>query len=64
MNQEYQTRALVTDVILGNDALMKCEIPSFVSDFVSVNAWSDNEGNEFLTNARYGNFRNMVILKI
>ena len=34
-------------VILGNSALVKCEIPSFVADFVSVVSWVDNEGNEF-----------------
>ena len=26
-------------VILGNDALMKCEIPSFVSDLVQIQSW-------------------------
>lgn len=26
---------------------MKCEIPSFVSDFVAVDVWSDSDGNEF-----------------
>ena len=34
-------------VILGNDALMKCEVPSFVSDLVQVHNWIDNENNEF-----------------
>lgn len=33
-------------VILGNDALIKCDIPSFVADFVSVTSWIDNEGND------------------
>ena len=34
-------------VILGNTALVKCEVPSFISDFVSVINWLDNEGNEY-----------------
>jgi hypothetical protein len=34
-------------VILGNSALLKCEIPSFVADFVSVVSWSDNQGQEY-----------------
>ena len=34
-------------IILGNDALMKCEVPSFVSDLVQVHSWIDNENNEF-----------------
>ncbi len=34
-------------VILGNDAILKCEIPSFVADLVGVASWRDSEGNEF-----------------
>ncbi len=34
-------------VILGNDALVRCTIPSFVADFVSVVGWVDSEGNQF-----------------
>ena len=42
-------------VILGNDALMKCEIPSFVSDLVEVQSWIDNEENLFMKNSfNYG----------
>lgn len=32
----------------GNSAIFKCLIPSFVADFVSVEAWVDEEGTEFL----------------
>ena len=34
-------------VILGNSALVKCEIPSFVADFVSVINWVDAMGRKF-----------------
>ena len=34
-------------VIIGNSALVKCEIPSFVADFVNVISWTDNQGTEF-----------------
>ena len=34
-------------MIIGNAALMKCEIPSFVADFVTVNSWIDNTGSEY-----------------
>lgn len=34
----------------GNSAIMKCLIPSFVADFVSVEAWIDEEGTEFTIN--------------
>lgn len=32
----------------GNSAILKCNIPSFVADFVYVVAWIDSEGQEFL----------------
>ncbi len=35
-------------VIRGNDAIFKCSIPSFVADYVVVDAWTDSEGNEFV----------------
>ena len=47
VSQDYATRVNDFDVILGNSAIMKCEIPSFVADFVSVINWSDNNGGEF-----------------
>ena len=36
---------------------MKCEIPSFVADFVTVNNWIDNTGSEYFAeiNLNYGN---------
>ena len=47
VSQAYVSGAHEVYVIVGNSALVKCEIPSFVSDFVSVVSWVDNEGNEF-----------------
>lgn len=32
----------------GNSAIIKCSIPSFVADFVSVVGWTDEEGKEYL----------------
>ena len=37
-------------VIVGNSALVKCEIPSFVADFVSVVSWVENNGIEYFSN--------------
>jgi hypothetical protein len=35
-------------VLNGNSAILKCHIPSFVSDFVTIDAWIDEEtGDEF-----------------
>jgi hypothetical protein len=42
--QNYITEAENEYVIRGNTAIVKCKIPSFVADFVSVDAWiSDND---------------------
>jgi len=37
--QNYVTEAENEYVIRDNTAIMKCKIPSFVTDFVSVDAW-------------------------
>lgn len=34
------------NVLRGNSAIMKCHIPSFVTDFVSVSAWIESENDE------------------
>ena len=56
VTQEYQTDAHSVYVITGNAALIKCEIPSFVADFVSVDSWTDNDENEYFLgiNKNYG----------
>ena len=45
--QDYNTEAHNVYVIIGNAALLKCEIPSFVADFVSIISWTDDQGMEF-----------------
>ena len=47
VTQNYVTEPINEYVIVGNDAIMKCSIPSFMSDFISVVGWTDNSGNEF-----------------
>ncbi len=37
-------------VIRGNDALMKCSIPSFVGDVVQITSWVDSEGKSVAVN--------------
>ena len=56
VSQEYTSGAHEVYVIVGNAALIKCDIPSFVADFVSVISWVDNENFEYFptnTNGRY-----------
>ena len=48
--QEFITEAHNVHVIIGNSALLKCEIPSFVADFVSVASWVENNGLEYFPN--------------
>lgn len=34
-------------VIRGNSAIMKCSVPSFVADFITVEAWVTNDGQTY-----------------
>ena len=44
-SQRYEIDILRESVIIGNDAIFKCSIPSLVSDFVFVDSWVDSETN-------------------
>ena len=54
--QPYLVDVGLEQVILGNDVLLKCDIPSFEADFVSVSSWVDSEGQLISVNKNYGNF--------
>lgn len=41
-------------VIKGNTAVLKCNIPSFVSELLKVEAWVASDGTEFLPTADIG----------
>ena len=45
--QRYEVDILRESVIIGNDAVFKCSIPSFVTDFVSAVSWIDSEGQSY-----------------
>ncbi len=48
MSQEFKAHVdQESYVILGNDAVLKCDIPSFVADLVLVVSWHDSQGNVF-----------------
>ncbi|XP_049823713.1 Down syndrome cell adhesion molecule-like protein Dscam2 isoform X9 [Aethina tumida] len=51
--QSYEAEADNEYVIRGNAAVMKCEVPSFVSDFVQVENWQDTQGNTYMPNDDY-----------
>lgn len=56
VNQFYTAEILKEYVIRGNTAILKCNIPSFVADYVTVDGWSLGDGEEFLAadNKNYG----------
>lgn len=54
VHQSYEAEADNEYVIKGNSAIMKCEIPSFVADFVSVAHWVDSSGNMYYPDHDYG----------
>ena len=45
-SQRYEINILPESIIVGNDAVFKCSIPSFVTDIVSVQSWIDSEAQE------------------
>lgn len=54
VHQYYQSEVNNEYVIRGNSAILKCSIPSFVSEFVQVVGWQDNQGNSFNPNEGHG----------
>lgn len=54
VTQPYEAEADNEYVIRGNSAIMKCEVPSFVADFVVIEMWMDTDGNTYFPNSDYG----------
>lgn len=50
VQQFYQTRVIDEFVLKGNSAILKCNLPSFIADFVYVEAWIADDGTEILPN--------------
>ena len=50
-SQIFEVDIFRESVIVGNDAIFKCSVPSFVSDIVSVDSWVDSEGNNLGSSA-------------
>lgn len=58
VSQHYASDVNKVYVILGNAAILKCEIPSFVADFVYVTGWmEENSGDSFYPEDLYGTMR-------
>lgn len=54
VSQFYDTDVNKAYVIRGNAAVLKCEIPSFVADFVSVVSWHTDKEETFVPATDYG----------
>lgn len=55
VTQYYEAEVVSEYVIRGNTAVLKCNIPSFVSDFVRVEAWVGSDGSLYSYDSNYGN---------
>lgn len=61
VQQFYQTRVIDEFVLRGNAATLTCNLPSFVAEFVSVEAWISDDGTEFLPNTNdFGLYSNVA----
>jgi hypothetical protein len=45
--QDYELYVHHSHVIKGNDVLFKCDIPSFVSDLVTLFNWEDSDAKVY-----------------
>lgn len=45
VSQLYTVNLMEENVLRGNSAIMKCHIPSFVSEYVTVSSWIISEGD-------------------
>ena len=66
VSQDYLLESHSKSVILGNAAILKCEIPSFVADFVHVTGWVDESTglNYYPNNANFGTNRLSLFINI
>ncbi|XP_058804461.1 cell adhesion molecule Dscam2 isoform X16 [Phymastichus coffea] len=53
VSQSYVTEAENEYVIKANNAIMKCKIPSFVSEFIYVDQWLDSDGTIYTPDRDY-----------
>lgn len=54
VTQYYEAEVVSEYVIRGNAAILKCTIPSFVAEFVSVDSWVGSDGSTFKPTNDYG----------
>jgi hypothetical protein len=45
VSQAYTVNLMEENVLRGNSAIVKCHIPSFVTEYVTVSSWIISEGD-------------------
>lgn len=63
VSQYYDTDVNKAYIIRGNAAVLKCETPSFVADFVSVVSWHTDQNEDFLPGNEYGLCASLASIK-
>ena len=63
VSQPYQTDVNTAHVIVGNSGVLSCIIPSFVADFVTVQAWVEAGGATHFPSERLGTSRNVTSVR-
>lgn len=48
VTQPYNPEILTEYVIRGNSAILKCSIPSYIAEFITVEAWIREDGEVYL----------------
>lgn len=62
VSQFYESQVYDEYVIKGNAAILKCNIPSFVSDHVEIIEWIDSNGGLYTRDEHdYGNYTQNTI---
>lgn len=54
VTQAYESEAENEYVIRGNNVVIKCKIPSYAADFISIVSWFDSDDTEFTPNNNFG----------
>lgn len=49
-------------VISGNTAVLKCHVPSFVREYVTVTSWVRGNGERIVSDVLEGNEKQMILL--
>lgn len=56
--QFYETQVTNAFVTKGNTAVLKCNIPSFVKEYVSVDSWITDDGRTIRREFASGKYSN------